>query len=107
MLDRRLPITNKRFPVRISDGAVDGIASDRIGPVEDDDGLAGLGCRFKKVAQRGFVRVEANAYILDVEDDCIEAGDRLDRRTPLGFGVTVDADYGSTSRGVLRVMDIG
>ncbi len=68
-------IGDKRFPARIRDRAFNVDPVDGVGAVEHDDWLAGRGGGFKKVAERALVGVEADAHVLNVKDDRVEAGD--------------------------------
>ena len=66
------------FGAGVGDGALDGEAADEVGAVEDDDvegvvvgGVFGGG-GFEEVAGGGFVGPEADAGVLEVDDDGVE-----------------------------------
>ena len=92
---------------RIGDGTLDEGAVDGIGAVENDDLGAGFRRGFKKITHNGLVGVEANAGVLEVNDDGVELAQGFKRRPAIGVGCAVEADDGQTSGGVGGVGDAG
>ncbi len=77
-------IVHERREGRVEDGPGDDVGADRARAVEDDDRQRRPGCGFEEGEQRGAVRVEADADVLQVHDDGVEVVESvgLDRPAP-------------------------
>ncbi len=88
------------FVAGVGEGTLDGEAAEGVGAVEEDDlevvvvlGLLG-GCCFEEVAGGGFVSPEADARVLEVDDDGVEAGELGVGGVAVGVVGAVEADDG-------------
>ena len=90
-------------PVRVRGRPLDDLAADRVRAVEDDDGDLRLRALLHHVRHRGEVGVEADAGVLQVDDDGVEPLEVLRRGAPL---LPVEGDDGEPGRRVDGVGDL-
>ena len=96
----------------VGDGTLHGEAADESWAVEDDDlepvavsGFAGGG--FEEVAEDGFVGVEADAGVLQVDDDGVEVFEVFGLGALVGVLGAVEADDLEAGCGIDLLADVG
>ena len=95
---------HKREVARIEHGSFNVPASQRIGPVQHDERDLCFGRLVHGVQHGGFVGIEADPQILDIEDQSVYPGQHF-RRWPQGLAVQTE---NTDSRGgIARIGDIG
>lgn len=88
--------------VRVEHGAFDDFAAERIGAVEDEEGDFAAGGFFHGIGHSGFIGVEADAGVLDIEDEGVNAAEHI---VSEAAGVAVEAVNGQAGGGVGGVGD--
>ncbi len=99
-------VVGEALAAGLGERALNVSSGQRIGTVEDDDCDSCFGCGFEEVSQRGFVGVEADAGILQINHYRVELLENVLRRAAGFVGGTVHAVHGDAGGGVAGVADL-